>query len=53
MCKLSVNIDGWEISKDGEILFSEIDSLPQAIAIAEAHDLVLTEINDQLQQDAA
>lgn len=53
MCKLSVNIDGWEISEDGEILFSEIESLPQALAIAEAHGLVLTEIDDQLQQRAA
>ncbi len=53
MLKFTLTSTGWEITERGQVIFSEIKTIDEALAIAEAHGLVLTEFNDQLQQDAA
>ncbi len=53
MCKLSIIKKWWFVSKDGKTVLSGIGTSTQAALIAKQHGYILTEFNDQLQQDAA
>ena len=41
MLKFTLKIDGWEITEKGQVIFSKIGSLIEAVAIAKANDILL------------
>jgi len=45
MLKITEKNNQWIISENGIILFSEIKTLPEALAIAKSRGFVLSEIN--------
>ena len=47
MLKFTLKSDGWEIAEKGQIVFSKIKSLNEAIAIARANGLVLSKIKKE------
>lgn len=46
MFKFTQKFGGWEITEKGQVLFSEIKTPNEAIAIAKANRAVLTEFKD-------
>lgn len=53
MLKFTRKIKGWEITEKGQILFSEIETLAGALAIAKANGYLLTEFKDLSTKRAA
>lgn len=53
MCKLSAIKNSWEISESGESVLFGIESAYQALAIAQAYGLVVTEFNGDKSWQAA
>ena len=52
MLKFTRRHNGWEITKRGQILFSKIKTLSEALAIVKVHGLVWVEIDDKLKEVA-
>lgn len=53
MLKFTLTSTGWEITERGQILFSEIETIEEAVAIARVYAGVLTEFNDLSTKRAA
>lgn len=53
MLKFTLTSNGWEVTEKGQVILSEIETIEKAVALARVYSEVLTEFNDQLQQDAA
>ncbi len=47
MCKLTILNKWWFISKNGKIVLFGVGTPSQALAIAKANDMVLTEFEDR------
>jgi len=46
MLKFTLKDSGWEITEKGQIIFSEIETIEEAVAIAKAHRVILAEFQD-------
>ena len=53
MCKLTILNKWWFISKNGKTVLFGVGKPAQALAIAKANDMVLTEFEDQSDKRAA
>ena len=53
MLKFTLTYKGWEVSERGQIIFSEIRTHQEALAIVRANGLILTEFNDLSTKRAA
>ncbi len=52
MLKFTLKTNGWEITEKGQVIFSRIGSINEALAIAKAYGDVLIEFNDKLREVA-
>jgi len=46
MLKFTLKDSGWEITEKGQIIFSEIETIEEAVAIARVYGGVLAEFQD-------
>jgi len=53
MLKFTLKSNGWEITEKGQIIFSEIETIEEAVAIARVYGGVLAEFQDLNYQKVA
>lgn len=53
MLKFTLTSTGWEITEKGQVIFSEIETIEEAVAIARVYGGVLAEFQDLEYQKVA